>query len=63
MFKKAAWAYAWAGVNTGMHMQVHVWVRLCVPLEGHNPWHTVNVRGIFSNDLSDIYSQDQKINS
>jgi len=39
--KKAyAWDYAWASMDTGMNMQVHVHVQLYVR-KGHNPWHTV----------------------
>jgi len=32
--KNAAWAYAWAGVNTGMDMRVHVRVQLFLHLWG-----------------------------
>jgi len=34
MFKKAAWAYAWTGMNTGGRMQVHMRVQLHVCLSG-----------------------------
>jgi hypothetical protein len=31
IFKKTAWVYAWAGVNTSRRMQVHMYMRLRGP--------------------------------
>jgi len=53
--KKVAWAYAWAGVFTGMHIQVYV----CMYLQGTQSLaHCVEA---FFNECFKILAQSYKI--